>query len=143
VRRALIEGGRVFQAAVRSRAPVRLPFPSGSALPPGALAADIEIRFGRNDEGLPAAIIAPGKFTAHVARWVEYGHRQIRGGYNRIIKVGKYAGKQRGTGREVGEPVPEHPFIRPAYEAAREPAVQVTCDAIAKGVEDAAKTGKV
>lgn len=143
VRRGLLEGARIFQAAVKSRAPERPQLPSGTALPPGMLKQDIEIHFGTNDEGLPAAIVEPGKYTRHVARWVEYGHRQVKGGYNRIVKVGRHAGKQRGTGREVSAPVPEHPYIRPAYEAAREIAVRAACEAIAKGVENAAKTGKV
>ena len=143
IRRGLLEGARVFQAAVRSRAPVRPVLPSGTGLPPGALKQDIEIHFGRNDEGLPAAIVEPGKYTRHVARWVEYGHRQIKGGYNRVIKTGRDAGKQRGRGREVSAPVPEHPYIRPAYEAAREVAVRAACEAIAKGVEAAAKSGKM
>jgi Bacteriophage HK97-gp10, putative tail-component len=142
VRRGLLEGARVFQTAVKARAPERVFLPSGTALPPGVLRQDVEIHFGTNDQNLPAAIVEPGRYTRHVARWVEYGHRQIKGGYNRVIKVGPKAGKQRGIGHEVGAPVPEHPYIRPAYEAARELAVQAACTAIAKGIENAAKTGK-
>lgn len=134
---ALLEGGKVLQAAIAERAPERPVLPSGTALPPGALKRDIEIHFGKDPDGLPAAIVVPGKYTEHAARWVEYGHRLVRGGYSRLIKKGRNAGKYRGPGQEVGE-VPEHPFIREGYEAARQPAVEVTCQAIAEGIEKAA-----
>ena len=96
-------GGEVFQAAIAERAPERPDLPSGTALPPGALKTDIELHRGRSDEGLPAVIVSPGKYTQHVARWVEYGHRLVRGGYN---KKGKG-----GPGKEVGS-VAAYPFIR-------------------------------
>lgn len=138
IRRGLLEGARIFQAEVRLRARTRPALPSGTALPVGVLKQDVEIHFGTTNEGLIAAIVEPGHYTSHVARWVEYGHRQIKGGYNRVIKVGHNAGKQRGLGHEVGSPVPEHPYIRPAYETARELATRAACEAIAKGITDAA-----
>lgn len=131
-------GGAVFQEAIAERAPERPDLPSGDALPPGALKQDIEVKLTKDDTGLPAVVVGPGKFTSHVARWVEYGHRLVRGGYSRLIKSGRHAGKYRGPGSEVGA-VEEHPFIRPGYEAAREAAVQATITTIAKGVEEAAK----
>jgi hypothetical protein len=48
------------------------------------------------------------------------------------------SGKRRGPGRDVGA-VPAHPFVRPAYEAAREEAAAVCCNELALGVEKAAK----
>lgn len=134
---ALKASGLVFEAAVRSRAPVRPGGPSGTALPPGALKNDIGSYIGATDDGgrpLPAVIVRPGQFTRRVANWLEYGHRQVRGGYSRLLATGK----RRGPGREIGA-VPAHPFIRPAYEAVREEAAQMCCDALALGVEKAAR----
>jgi len=129
--------GDIFEAAVRARAPVRAGGTSGSALPPGALKNDISYHIGGTEDGgrpLPAVYVRPGKYTQRVANWVEYGHRQVHGGYLKLLATGK----RRGPGRETGA-VPAHPFIRPAYEAARGAAAQACCDALAAGVEKAAK----
>jgi HK97 gp10 family phage protein len=131
---ALRAGGEVIQAAIRERAPERPDLPSGTALPPRALAHDIELHLGRDDEGHPAAIVRPGTLTAYVARWVEYGHRMVRGGYSKILKSGRH----RGSGKEIGD-VPEYPFIRPGYEEAREEAARVACTKLREGIEKAAK----
>jgi HK97 gp10 family phage protein len=134
---ALKEAGDVFEAAVRARAPVRAGGASGTAAPPGALRNDIRSIVTRTEDGgqsLPAVIVYPGQFTRRIANWVEYGHRQVRGGYSKIMP----GGRRRGPGHETGA-VPAHPFIRPAYEGVREQAVQVCCNALAAGVEKAAK----
>lgn len=137
VRDALKDAGAVFEAAVRARAPVRSGAASGTALPPGALQNDIVSILGTTDDGgptLPAVIVRPGRYTRRAAEWVEYGHRQVKGGYLKVLP----SGKRRGPGREVGA-VPAHPFIRPSYEAAREQAAQVCCTSLALGIEKAAK----
>ena len=126
---ALEAGADVFQEAVAQAAPERPDLPSGTALPVGALKQDIEIHRGKDDQGAPAVIIGPGKYTAHVARWVEYGHRLVRGGYSKVLKNGK----TRGPGKEVSQ-VPAHPFIRPAYEAVRDTAVDVTVLTLADSI---------
>lgn len=138
IRDGLKAGGKVFQSAIAARAPERPDLPAGDAMPPGALKQDVEVHIGRDDDGLPAAIVSPGRFTWRAAMWVEYGHRLVRGGYSRLIRTGRNAGKYRGRGSETGT-VPEHPFIRPAYEAVREEAVQTTIRTIAQGIEKAAK----
>lgn len=145
IRDGLKAGGAVFQAAIQERAPERPDVPAGDALPPGALALDIEIHMGKDTTGLPAAIVTPGKYTAHVANMVEYGHRIVRGGYShQVVRNGKIVG-YRGPGRQLKAAdgtlaqVPEHPFIRPAYEAVREEAVAATVKAIADGIEKANK----
>ncbi|HKD60548.1 MAG TPA: hypothetical protein VKB47_08810 [Terracidiphilus sp.] len=133
VRAGCMAGGRVLQEAITERAPERPDLPSGDALPPGALARDIVVHFGRDLQGLPAAIVAPGKYTRHVAMWVEYGHRMIKGGYNRLVRNGL----GRGPGRRIkldtatGD-VPAHPFIRPGYEASRGTAVTAAIAAVRK-----------
>jgi HK97 gp10 family phage protein len=117
MRASLRAGGKVFQAAIQERAPERVE-DGGNSLPVGALAADITLKVGRDEEGTLSAVVSPGKRTAHVAGWVEYGHRLVRGGYAKFNKAGK---KIRGPGAQVGT-VPEHPFIRPAFEASVEAA---------------------
>jgi HK97 gp10 family phage protein len=97
-RHAMRAGGRVIQEAITEAAPVRPPLPSGTALPPGALKSDIELHVSKERDGSVSAYVEPGKLTMRVARWVEYGHKLVRGG------------------KVVGD-VPAHPFIRPAYEA--------------------------
>src|ERR1700761_1656564 len=119
VRRAMREGGRVVQAAITEAAPVRPSLPSGTALPVGALKNDIEVHVIKEQDGSISALIAPGKLTQHVARWVEYGHEMVVGG-------------RKGKGKSVGR-VEAHPFIRPAFEAS-ESAAQ---DAIAMSIASA------
>lgn len=131
VRDALRAGGQVFRDAVEEAAPERPDLPSGTALPVGALAADIKLRLGRDEQGLPAAIVSPGPKTRHVAGFVEYGHRLVRGGRNRKGRGG--------PGKVVGQ-VPAHPFIRPAFEASGAEAVETFAATVQKGIEaEAAK----
>lgn len=108
---------------------------TGGMLPPGALKNDIVIRFLKDAAGAISAKVGPAKLTAHVARWVEYGHRIVRGGRNRI----KANGKQYGNGVANGE-VPAHPFIRPAYEATRQQVITTICKTLATELEKASKT---
>lgn len=131
IRAGLRAGGEVLQAAVQERAPERPVLPSRTALPPGALKSDIELRAGKDEAGLPAVIVAPGKYTAHAAVWVEYGHRLVKGGYRRA--------SGRGPGHEIGS-VLAHPFIRPGYEAAASASAEAAVEAIRSGIEkEAAK----
>lgn len=133
VRKALKAGGAVIQAAIVERAPVLLEpeSPGSDALPPGAIKSDIIVKI-TVAQGGGTAIIEPGKFTLHVARWVEYGHRMVRGGYSRVIGKGPNAGKLRGPGKELERPVPPYPFIRPAVEASIEKARTLMNDVFGK-----------
>jgi len=129
-RKGLRAAGAVFLGAITDAAPERPELPSGTALPIGALAADIGMRLGRDEAGLPAAIVSPGKATRHVANWVEYGHRLVRGGRNRKGRGG--------PGRVVGN-VPAHPFIRPAFEASADAAVDTFVTTVQEQIEVEAK----
>jgi HK97 gp10 family phage protein len=133
-RNALRKGGEVMRDAIMERAPERPDLPSGTALPVGALAADIRMGATTDDGGNPSEWVGPGKFTSHAARWVEYGHRQVKGGRSRLLK----SGKTRGPGKEMGEPVPAHPFIRPAYEATAEKTIEVMVESLVADVEKSA-----
>jgi HK97 gp10 family phage protein len=126
IRHGLDAGGEVMRRAIAEAAPERPDLPSEDALPPGAMKQDIEVRRGRF-EGLPAVFVGPGKYTRRQAGWVEYGHRLVRGGISKLAKTIFGNLKYKGSGTEVGEVKP-HPFIRAAYEAFREEAVQVAVD---------------
>jgi HK97 gp10 family phage protein len=135
IRKALQAGAVIEQAAIRERAPVRVDDPSGTALPPGALANDIVIKMKRSDQGNLAAIVGPDKFTAHVARWAEYGHRLVRGGRSRLNTL---TGKSRGSGKQVGS-VRAYPFIRPAFEESREAVTAAITTTLAEEITKAGK----
>lgn len=135
IRKALQAGAEIEQVAIQERAPIRVDDESGTALPPGALANDIVIHVKRSDQGHIAAIVGPDKMTAHVARWVEYGHRLVRGGKSYL---NKRTGKTRGPGSQVGS-VEEHPFIRPAFEASREAVTAAITTTLATEIEKASK----
>ena len=113
-RHAVREGGRVVQAAITEAAPVRPELPSGTALPPGALKNDIVVTTKKESDGSISAYIAPGKYTRHVAKFVEYGHRLVKGGRSRQ-RGGILGQGYVGPGGVVGN-VPAAPFIRPAFE---------------------------
>jgi len=110
MRDALRAAGEVVRAEVEAVAPERVE-QGGNSLPVGALRADIHLSVRKND-GMLAAIISPGSLTQHVARFVEYGHRLVKGGRSGVLA----SGKLKGPGRQVSS-VPAHPFIRPAFEA--------------------------
>jgi HK97 gp10 family phage protein len=139
VRTALKAGAAIAQEAVEYRAPERVDLPSGTALPIGALRADITVQLKESNQGNQTAIIGPGELTIHVAEWVEEGHRLVRGGYSReVIKNGEPIGKYRGPGSEVGTVEP-HPFVRKAYEGCREEVAQAIATTLVAEVEKASK----
>lgn len=131
IRKALRAGAVVEQAAIVERAPIK--DVTGGILPAGALKSDIVIRMSRDAQGANSAIVGPAKLTAHVARWVEYGHRMVTGGYSKLLKNGK----TRGPGKQTGD-VQAYPFIRPAYEASRAEVIDTICTTLATEVEKAA-----
>jgi HK97 gp10 family phage protein len=133
IRTALKAGALIEQAAIVERAPIK--DETGGMLPPGALKSDIVIRFMKDDQGAISAKVGPAKLTAHVARWVEYGHRIVQGGRSRVLA----SGRTRGRGRQTGL-VPAHPFIRPAYEASRQQVITTICTTLATELEKASKT---
>jgi HK97 gp10 family phage protein len=130
IRKALRAGAEVEQAAIAEAAPINAT--GGGTIPEGALKNDITITMSRDDRGQPVAIVQPGKYTRHVARWVEYGHRLIRGGRSRLLENGK----SKGPGSQIGTVEP-HAFIRPAYESSRSAVAEAICTTLAEEVEKA------
>lgn len=131
-RAGIREGGRVMQAAITQMAPERPDLPSGTALPPGALRGDIELHVSQAADGSVSAFIGPGKHTAHVARFVEYGHEQS-GGEKRLI-----------GGKLEGKFVKAHPFIRPAFELSEGEALAATEAGVAAAIaKEAVRMGYI
>jgi HK97 gp10 family phage protein len=110
IRKALRAGGDIINAAIVERAPEK--DGTGGSLPEGALKHDIITRVSKKAEGDFVVIVGPDKLTSHVARWVEFGHRGVRGGTSKMLANGK----TKGPGSQTHD-VPAHPFIRPAWEA--------------------------
>jgi hypothetical protein len=148
IRKALRAGAAIEKDAIETLAPIRPVLPSGTALPPGALANDVTVSLKRSDEGEIIAVVHPGKLTAHVASWVEYGHRQVRGGASKLMADGStkgdgvqiYVKPQKG---QVGlGTVPAHPYIRPAYESSLQAVTEAIATTLAEEVTKAAKNTK-
>jgi HK97 gp10 family phage protein len=133
MRKALRAGAQVEQAAIIERAPVKVG--EGGILPEGALKNDIVIKFHTDDDGSMTAAVGPDKLTARVATWVEYGHRRVTGGYSRLDKK---TGKTRGPGKAAEDDVPEHPFIRPAWESTEQEVTDTICSTLVSEIEKAA-----
>jgi HK97 gp10 family phage protein len=136
--RALRAGAAVFQVEEEARAPERPDLPSGTALPPGALRADVEVRKLPGTGRRPIWIIGPGKYTSQAAHLVELGHRIIKGGKNRLKKYGI----QVGPGVHDGF-VPPHPYIRPAFEAGQQEAMDAIVESMKADISRVQFKGKL
>lgn len=137
---ALIKAGRVLKAAIEDNAPVAAlgPTADGTSLEPGELKANIGMSLIEDGPNGAYVSVGPNRNVAHIARWVEYGHRLVKGGSSKLNKRGGYSGK----GTQIGF-VPAYPFIRPAGEVAGPEAVAVFKDEFAQQVNAAWSGRKV
>lgn len=110
MKKALEAAGVPMKAAVIERVPTKEEV--GGKLPVGAMKNDVRMRVTQQD-GQLMAVVEFGPLTFYVARWVEYGHRLVKGGTSSMKR-----GKLRGSGKQIGN-VEAHPFIRPAFEASK------------------------
>ena len=138
MRKALRAGAQVVRDEIAARAPeqVNSPGKDSTALPAGALKNDVIVTTPRKTTG-PLVIVDFGKYTRRVALWVEYGHRLVRGGYLKVLANGK----TRGRGEEVGAVQP-HPFVRPAFEASSQRAVDAVTESIKQSLDKVWKNGE-
>lgn len=119
-RKAVRAGAQIMLDAMVERTPVQIEKNAGSnALEPGALRAGMKVRMVQED-GEPLALIGPDDKVDYVARFVEYGHRMVTGGYSKMDADGR----TRGSGKVHAIDVPAHPFIRPAFEASQGAALE-------------------
>ena len=129
IRKALRKGGKLMQAELTEAAPTRPDLPSTTALPVGALKTDIQVSVKKTATGF-VATVGPGSWTEHAARFTEYGHRMVTGGYSKKTSKGT-----RGPGKEVGF-VAARPWVRPTFERTADSIAAVICDSM---TEDTAK----
>lgn len=102
---AVKAGAAVIKDAMAEAAPVLDEKSAKStSLEPGELKRDIRARTRLDKDGFAVSHIGPGKRTGYVARWLEWGHRLLKGK------------------REIGEVQP-HPFLRAAFEASESGAI--------------------
>jgi len=103
--RANDAAAKVFQDAAITLAPVKeVEMPGSNSLAPGELKRDIH-----RDVSVTGASIGPGEKTGHVARWLEDGHKLKRG--------------KKGQGQITVGNVKPHPFLRPAFDIAKQAAL--------------------
>jgi HK97 gp10 family phage protein len=137
VRKALKAGAEIEQAAIveafRNRRQPKEP-QRGGILPIGAIENDIVVKMKRDEQGNPIAVVGPDAFTERAARWVEYGHRIVTGGYNKLLPNGK----TRGPGKVHDEEVEASPFIRPAFEATQQEVAETMATVLAEEITKAA-----
>lgn len=101
-------GATVFQLGLIGKAPTRIDgrTPGSTSLPAGYVKADVRVqKLKHGDFGRVGWLIGPSSLTAHVWRWLEYGHmvrlaKKLRGG-STVAKT---------------EHVPAYPFIRPTFD---------------------------
>jgi HK97 gp10 family phage protein len=136
IRKALKAGAAIEQAALIEYAPVKVEG-AGGAYPAGALKNDIVVKMTRDQQGNQIAVVGPDKLTRRLGTWVEYGHRQVTGGYSRKLANGK----TRGPGKQIGD-VPQHPWVRPAFESSQQAVADAMATTLATEIELAAQRNK-
>ena len=140
-RDAVRTGAEIVRDRVLATIPVRafeaVWGPNSTALPVGVLKEALEVYTDTYQDGSVSATVAFTNRVAHVANWVEDGHRQVRGGYS---KVGP-TGKTRGPGREIAQPVPAHPFFRPAVEGTQVEVAEAVSKEFTRQIDLAKKKG--
>lgn len=148
IRDALEAGSHVIEQAIKSSAPVKS----------GELSEDIvsKITVRNNRGGLSAvAIIGPefsmtGLKTRKRGKYAGQPDRTTSPGiYSLFVELGhappgmgqeKKAAKRKGFQIEFGgKDTPPHPFMGPAFEGAKEEALNAIVDALRSGIEEAAR----
>lgn len=126
LRKSLRAMGTVMQEAIIELAPVQSETPHGD-LKPGELKGDIKVSVHvAADENAAVdsdyVTIAPGKKTNYIARFVETGHavRQVNGKPRKRNRKGR---------------ADAHPFVRPAFDATRDKAVETFTEAMASEIK--------
>lgn len=131
MRAGLRDAGEVVKGAIQERAPIKKLQAAGGRLPPEAIKNDLHVRIS-GKFGRLMAVVEFGKYTFFVARWVEYGHRLVKGKSNKKV----------GPGKVIGQ-VEEHPFIRPAFESSVSAAVEAFANRVGDEVRKKARRLKL
>jgi HK97 gp10 family phage protein len=121
---SLKSAGEVFLAPMKERCPVSVDAVAESTnttrLVQGALRRDLKVR-AKADRAAPTVYVGPGKDTFHVARWIENGFDLTTHGRKRQRRVIRH--------------IKATPFIRPAFDANTEKAVEAFANALNDGLQ--------
>ena len=129
---ALAAAERVITPAVKAATPVDKALLATHRIAPGALRAAVESRVEVDTGARGGQVTVDWGDLSHIAGFVEYGHRQVTGGYSHVDK----SGRTHGPGREVGQ-VPPHPFARPVMARISEEAVEAFATGLGEAIEEA------
>jgi HK97 gp10 family phage protein len=123
--KALSAGANVFADELETSTPEKAE-DTGGLLDKGVLreSITIEVELDSQSRG-GSADISFGK-NGFVAKWVEFGHRML--GHK------DKTGEKKVLGSVEGTTVPPHPFVRPAFDAAADRAVEAFTNSIEETV---------
>lgn len=109
---SLLPGAQVLQIGVIAKCPTRLDAVTekSTGAKPGWLKGDIRLAKKRSGTGW---LIGAGPLMAYLLRWLERGHRLVKGG---TIAWSNGRKSRRGSGGQVIGHVPAHPVLRPAFD---------------------------
>lgn len=115
LQKSLEQGAIVVRESIVAAAPVRSDdkTPKSTSLPAGWVKADIRIAPRKSGRGW---LIGGSSVTAHVIRWLEFGHLMVVGGF-RKVRTGRGPGKLATVGTTKNVHVPAYPFLRPGFDA--------------------------
>jgi hypothetical protein len=118
--RALREAGQILKTEIEANAPESAipPTAESDALPQGALKNDVVMTVSKSNHSV---VVGFGKYTKHVARWLEFGFHHIRKGKFVNIRSG---------------------FFRRAIEAALPQAQTTLQNSLLTNIQKAFKTGR-
>lgn len=142
-------GAQVIADAMQDACPIQeIKAPGSDSLAPGQLKEDIRVILVEQDvstrqDNIFVAEVGPKRY-AYVARWVEYGHANVHGGYSKrkYDVAGNFTGERRGPGKIAEGYTPPHPFLRPAFEASRQAAQEKIVVTLRAGVKRAVRAAR-
>jgi HK97 gp10 family phage protein len=133
--RALRAGGNILAEAQRDHAPMLdKKWPGSDSLEPGALKDDINTLLNIDGEkGVAEIYVGPGYDTDYVANWLEKGHDAVtHEEYAKGLRQHR-KGQRHETVASFVEP---HPFMKPAFDAAGQAAMDKALEVLADGISE-------
>jgi hypothetical protein len=89
--KSLKEAGTILKTAIEEATPEAAvpPTSESTALPQGALKNDVEMHVSRSNHSV---VVGYGKWTRHVARWLEFGFHRFKTGKFINARIGFFRG---------------------------------------------------
>lgn len=136
--KALSAAGNVIADAVEVRTPRKLEDTGGNSLDLGelreSLMVDVQLDSGFRGGSVDVGFGKNGR----VALWVEYGHRIVMHGVTSADRRNGYKGKLllRVNPESFDSNVPAYPFMRPAFDASADAAIEAFSNSIQQTVAE-------